>query len=300
MSVVQPCIVNYQPVHSARNVVLKRFFDLLQVAFQLPLPQHLLTRCFGWLADRRSHWFKTLLIRTFTQIYNVDMTEAAVQDINEFNSFNHFFTRALKPHVRPMPTVPVDWISPCDGKLSARGLINNNRLIQAKSIDYPLHHLLGCSPEKCSGFMHGSFATIYLSPRDYHRIHMPRTGRLTEYHYIPGRLYSVSPATTRALPDLFCRNERVVCWFKDSYDKPFVVVLVGAMIVGGIITRWHGRFRHDGISDTLIAPGTTVLLEQGEELGQFLLGSTVILISNGTALDTATDSGVPVRLHQPL
>lgn len=280
--------------------MLKRFFDQLQVAAQLPLPQQLLTRCFGRLANSEIYWVKTVLIRSFIWIYKIDMTEATIVNSNGYASFNAFFTRELKPNTRPMPTQTTDWISPCDGSVSATGIITSNHLIQAKHINYPLHHLLDCTIEQTEAFKRGSFATIYLSPQNYHRVHMPCTGHLTACRYVPGRLFSVSPATTRALPGLFCRNERVINCFNDQYGQPFILVLVGAMIVGGIETVWHGRFQHQNTRSTLSVPTPPIRLQQGQELGRFLLGSTVIMISSTSILSSNIAAGESIRLHQPL
>lgn len=251
----------------------------LLAQLQRPLPQHFLTRIAGWLAAQEIRWLKNLLIKLFDRAYDINWNEAVHQSPDDYASFNDFFTRALKPDARPLPEGD-GLISPCDGALSESGAINDGQLLQAKDIEYPLHHLLGCSNNESEAFDKYHFFTIYLAPKDYHRIHMPQTGTLTRCTHIPGRLFSVSPGTARNIPELFCRNERVVCWFEDQQKRTFIVVLVGAMMVGSIETVWRGRFEHrrDQNAKDYALPVKPIVLERGEEMGRFLMGSTVIVI----------------------
>ncbi len=271
---------------------MKQYFDKCLSQLQRPLPQHLLTRLAGWMASRRTRWFKNMLISLFSKAYKINWKEAAAGHQDDYPTFNDFFARALRPGARPIEKTD-DLISPCDGTLSEHGLITSGRLLQAKHIDYPLQHLLGCPTDQSDVFNNGQYFTIYLAPSDYHRVHMPISGSLIRCTHIPGRLFSVSPSTASNLPGLFCRNERVVCWFEDSNRQPFAVVLVGAMMVGSIATVWHGRFQHRTrrTAQDMPLPVAPVNLQAGSELGHFLMGSTVIVITAGDypQLKTSTD-----------
>lgn len=268
----------------------------LLAQLQRPLPQHLLTRTAGWLASRRTRWFKNMLIGLFSKAYPIKWEEAVGKTRDDYASFNDFFTRALEPGARPLAGTD-GLVSPCDGTLSEYGPVNNGHLLQAKGIDYPLHHLLGCTKKESELYNKHNFFTIYLAPKDYHRIHMPQTGTLTRCTHIPGRLFSVSLGTANNLPGLFCRNERVVCWFEDEQKQPFVVVLVGAMMVGSMQTVWHGRFDHRTrrTAQDMPVPVEQVILQRGEELGRFLMGSTVIIITPSN--DFATKSHLKAQLE---
>jgi phosphatidylserine decarboxylase len=236
-----------------------------------------LTRLAGRVAGAQAGAMSTALIRWFVARYGVDMAEAAEPDIAAYRSFNDFFTRALKPGVRPL--ADADLVCPVDGAISQFGAITGERIFQAKGHAYSATALLGGDASLAARFRDGHFATLYLSPRDYHRIHMPAAGRLRRMIHVPGTLFSVNPATVRGVPGLFARNERVVCLF-DGADGPWVLVLVGATIVGSMATQWHGvvnpprpgRLRDWDYHDRQI------VLEQGQEMGRFLLGSTVVLL----------------------
>ncbi|RTR00777.1 archaetidylserine decarboxylase [Halomonas nitroreducens] len=241
---------------------------------QYPLPQHLLSRLVGHLADCRVAWFKDLAIRAFIRQFKVDMGEAHAPDPRTYPSFNAFFTRPLKDGARP---IGEGLISPADGTLSQFGEIGHGRLIQAKGHDFTAADLLGGDLEAAARFHDGSFATVYLSPSDYHRVHMPVSGTLREMVYVPGRLFSVNAATTHHVPNLFARNERLVCHF-DTAHGPMALVLVGAMIVAAIETVWAGQITplpRGGVQR--IRFDTPVRLEKGEEMGRFKLGSTVVM-----------------------
>ena len=251
--------------------------DRLRVLPQYLLPKRALTAFAGFVAQRRSGARTTALIRWFVAKYRVDMSEAADPDIAGYASFNEFFTRALKPGARPL--APADLVCPVDGAISQFGAIERDQIFQAKGHRYSTTALVGGDSALAAPFENGHYATLYLSPRDYHRIHMPCAGRLRRMVHVPGDLYSVNPTTARGVPGLFARNERVVCVF-DSGRGPFVLVLVGATIVGSMATVWHGvvtpprrsqvqEWRYDD---------RRVVLEQGDELGRFLLGSTVVLL----------------------
>ncbi len=254
--------------------------DHLKALPQYLLPHHLLSRAVGRLVRCRVPLIKNLLIGGFSRLYRIDMTLAADPDPRNYADFNSFFTRALRPGARPIADGAGAVISPVDGCVSLVGAGGDVPLLQAKGHDYTLEQLLG-DARRAAMFEGGSYATIYLSPRDYHRIHMPLSGRLLEMVHIPGRLFSVNPATTRVIPGLFARNERVVCLF-DTDAGPMALVLVGAIFVAGIETVWAGVVTppagrtmhcHDYRSDPA-APR----LERGAEMGRFNMGSTVILL----------------------
>ncbi|MHA6833392.1 archaetidylserine decarboxylase [Ralstonia pseudosolanacearum] len=251
--------------------------ERLFVQLQHLLPKLLITRLFGFFARRRVGALTQWAIRRFVARYNVNLAEAMQTEPGAYATFNDFFTRALRPGARPLATARL--ICPVDGAISQFGRIERDQIFQAKGKSFSSSALLAGNEEQARQFDDGLFATLYLSPRDYHRIHMPCDGRLISMRYVPGELYSVNPATARAIDALFARNERVVCDF-DSPHGPFALVLVGAAIVGSIATAWHGvvnpprsrSVRHWDYRDRHIT------LKQGEEMGRFLLGSTVVLL----------------------
>lgn len=254
--------------------------DSLFILLQHLLPQHLLSRLVGRLAECRTPWVKNLFINWFRQRYQVDMSQALQPDPEAYEHFNAFFTRALKPDARPLDNTPGALLSPADGAISQLGPIEQGRIFQAKGRSYSLNTLLGGDAARAQPFINGQFATIYLSPRDYHRVHMPIAGTLRESIYIPGDLYSVNQVTAAGVDNLFARNERLVAIF-DTELGPMAMVLVGAMIVAGIETVWNGQVaplpRQPLVLDA--APGQKqVQLAAGEEMGRFKLGSTVILL----------------------
>ena len=251
--------------------------DRLAVLPQYLMPKQALTAFAGFVASRRGGARTTRLIRWFVRRYQVDMSEAADPDIASYATFNEFFTRALKPGARPLAAA--DLVCPVDGGVSQFGRIDRDQVFQAKGHHYSTTALVGGDETLARRFEHGSYANLYLSPRDYHRIHMPCDGRLQRMIHVPGPLFSVNPVTARGVPGLFARNERVVCVF-ESAAGPFVMVLVGATIVGSMATVWHG---------VVNAPRTqqvrewryedqSIELRQGEEMGRFLLGSTVVML----------------------
>ncbi|RZI86305.1 MAG: phosphatidylserine decarboxylase [Rubrivivax sp.] len=250
-----------------------RFF----VPLQYVLPKQAMTSFAGAVAGVQGGAVTTRLIRWFVGRYGVNMSEAANADIGSYTSFNEFFTRALKPGARPL--AQADLVCPVDGAISQIGTIEDDQIFQAKGHQYSTRALVGGDALLAAQFQHGSFATIYLSPKDYHRIHMPCDGRLTRMIYVPGDLFSVNPATARGVPGLFARNERVVCVF-ESPQGPFVLTLVGATIVGSMATVWHGVVnppRSKDVREWRYAD-KPVVLKQGDEMGRFLLGSTVVML----------------------
>lgn len=253
------------------------FSDRLAVLPQYALPKQLLTRIFGRFADSRCGWLTSGAIHRFAAHYAVNMAEADNPDLGSYATFNDFFTRALRPGVRPLASSSLT--CPVDGTISQFGQIRAGQIFQAKGHSYTACSLLGGDAELAASFHEGSFATLYLSPSDYHRIHMPCDGSLERMVHVPGSLFSVNPVTARGVPGLFARNERLICLFSSEHG-PFVLILVGATIVGSIATVWHGRVNQ---------PRCTQLREwryaehpqhlgKGEEMGRFMLGSTVIAL----------------------
>ncbi len=247
------------------------------VSLQYLIPQHALTRFAGWVASAEAGAVTTALIRWFIRRYGVDMAEALQPDPARYRSFNDFFTRALKPGARPLASA--DFVCPIDGAVSQRGPIERDQIFQAKGHRYSTTALLGGDVELASHFDNGSFVTLYLSPKDYHRIHMPCAGRLLRMIHVPGDLVSVNPLTARGVPGLFARNERVVCVF-DGDTGPFAMVLVGATIVGSMATVWHGVVNppRPGRLRDWVYNDPALSYRQGQEMGRFLLGSTVVLL----------------------
>ncbi|HRL99172.1 MAG TPA: archaetidylserine decarboxylase [Acidovorax sp.] len=251
--------------------------DRLAVLPQYLLPKQALTTLAGKFASARLGGLTTSVIRWFVGRYQVNMAEAANPDIASYASFNDFFTRALKDGARPLAEASL--ICPVDGAISQFGPIAQDQVFQAKGHSYSTTALVGGDAALGARFENGHFATLYLSPRDYHRIHMPCAGELTRMIHVPGELFSVNPTTARGVPGLFARNERVVCVF-ESDQGPFVLVLVGATIVGSMATVWHGQVnppRTGTLRQWDYAPGQ-VRLQKGEEMGRFLLGSTVVML----------------------
>jgi len=251
--------------------------DRLAVLPQYLLPKQALTVLAGKFASLQGGKLTTSAIRRFVARYNVNMAEAANPDIASYATFNDFFTRALKPGARPL--AEADLVCPVDGAISQFGAIEKDQIFQAKGHSYSTTALVGGDAQLAARFENGHFATLYLSPRDYHRIHMPCAGELARMIHVPGDLFSVNPTTARGVPGLFARNERVVCVF-ESAQGPFVLVLVGATIVGSMATVWHGLVnppRPGTLRQWDYAAGQ-VSLGQGDEMGRFLLGSTVVML----------------------
>ncbi|MEO7359864.1 MAG: archaetidylserine decarboxylase [Gemmatimonadaceae bacterium] len=247
------------------------------VLLQYLLPKQALTAVAGKFASAKAGALTTSVIRWFVRTYRVDMNEAAESDITRFDSFNDFFTRSLKPGVRPIAAASL--VCPVDGAISQCGPLNGDQVVQAKGHAYSTTALVGGDTSLSSPFNNGHFATIYLSPRDYHRIHMPCDGQLTRMIYVPGALFSVNPTTAQHVPGLFAINERLVCVFEGA-QGPFVMVLVGATIVGSMATVWHGvvNATRTGTMREWRYEAGAVSLAKGAEMGRFFLGSTVVLL----------------------
>lgn len=250
----------------------------IKVLPQYLLPKQALTTFAGRVAGAKGGAMTTGLIRWFVDKYGVNMDEAVNPDIESYGSFNEFFTRPLREGVRPL--ADADFICPVDGAISQFGEVDDHQIFQAKGHAFTTTQLVGGDASLAANFQHGSFANLYLSPKDYHRLHMPCDGRLTRMIYVPGALFSVNPTTARGIPGLFARNERVVCVFKSPEHGPFVMTLVGATIVGSMATVWHGvvnppraakvcEWRYDE---------ENIVLKKGEEMGRFLLGSTIVML----------------------
>lgn len=265
--------------------------DRLIALIQYPLPHHLLSKLMFWATRCRWRPFKLAFTRFIIKRFDIDMSIAANQDLDSYQHFNEFFTRPLKPEARPIASQADAVACPVDGTVSQLGPIEDGRVYQAKGHDYSLKTLLGGLDHLQERFAGGQFATIYLSPRDYHRIHMPLTGTLSETVYVPGRLFSVNPATTRAIPGLFARNERMVTIFETEHG-PMAVILVGAIFVAGIETVWSGNY-----GDQIFRPFEhfigknlpPISLEKGDEMGRFNMGSTVVLLFGPGHMDWHTD-----------
>ncbi len=259
--------------------MLKSLRKSIFVNLQYCLPHHLISRIVGLVAQCENHFIKKQFIHRFAKHYQVNMDEAEQPELDDYPNFNAFFTRALTVNARPIDVQADGVISPADGMISNLGKIASGNIIQAKDMHYSALSLLGGDVDDAQPFLDGDFATIYLAPKDYHRLHMPISGTLTKMIHIPGRLFSVNPTTAESVPNLFARNERVVALFDTAYG-PMALVLVGAMIVASIETIWHG----------IVSPpmrsqiqrwdysGETIQLEKGYEMGRFRLGSTIIIL----------------------
>lgn len=276
--------------------------EKLKVYLQYCIPQHGLSRLVGFLASTRNPLISQLFIRIFAKAFGITLDEAQKDKFNQFASFNDFFTRALQPEARPIAEGDNTLVCPADGTVSQQGLVDDGQIVQAKGHDYSIRDLLGGDHQDAEQFDGGHFTTVYLSPKDYHRLHMPCTGKLTKMVYVPGALFSVNPATVRNVPNLFARNERVVCFF-DTEFGPMALVLVGATIVASIETVWSG----------VVTPPTgpsvftwhykdeeAITLQKGEEMGRFKLGSTIICVfpKDGIEFDESYVNDTVVQMGQ--
>jgi len=269
-------------------------------ALQAILPQHLLSRLVGKLAQlERPVWLKNLLIRSFMKRYDIDLTEATCSSGEDFPHFNAFFTRSLREGTRPLASS--EWIHTADGVLSQRGGVSSGQVVQAKGRDYSVQALLAGTEEEASRYASGCFATTYLSPRDYHRVHMPIRGLLVKTRYVPGDLFSVNAATVDRVDGLLARNERLVCFF-ETEQGGVAVVMVGAMIVAGIATVWGGREAPGAgeIREQVWTANEAPLLEAGQEMGRFFLGSTVVLVTEAADLRWTNEVGEAVTVRSSL
>jgi phosphatidylserine decarboxylase len=276
--------------------------DRLKILLQHFLPKQHLTVWAGRIAGARGGSKTTRLIRWFVGKYGVDMNEAENAEIGSYESFNDFFTRPLRPGARPL--ADADFVCPVDGAISQFGAIDDHHILQAKGHRFTTTELVGGDSTLAADFRHGSFANLYLSPKDYHRLHMPCDGELARMIYVPGSLFSVNPTTARGVPNLFARNERVVCVFKSPEFGSFVMVLVGATIVGSMATVWHGVVnpRRTGKVAEWTYADERILLKKGEEMGRFLLGSTIVMLfQQGTiSFNQSWAPERPVRLGEAM
>lgn len=268
--------------------------DRLKILLQHMLPKQRLTTLAGRVAGAEGGAWTTRLIRWFIRTYAVDMSEAVNPDVASYKSFNDFFTRPLKVGSRPIATA--DFACPVDGAISQFGTIDDDQIVQAKGHRFTTTDLVGGDAALAGQFRHGAFANLYLSPKDYHRLHMPCDGTLTRMIHVPGKLFSVNPTTARGLPNLFARNERVVCVFASPEHGPFVMVLVGATIVGSIATVWHGvvNQKRTRTPSEWTYTDQDIVLKKGAEMGRFLLGSTVVMLFQQGAI-TFNEDWVPER-----
>jgi len=275
--------------------------EILTVLPQYLLPHHLLSSWMSKLTHCENRVWKNLFIRVITRVYGVNIQEAKYQDIEHYASFNQFFTRELKDGARPIAAGADAIVSPADGVVSQIGAISNGQIIQAKGHHYSVQELLGDDAEAAQQFENGQFATIYLSPKDYHRLHMPLTGQLTQMLHIPGRLFSVNNTTANAVPKLFARNERVVCYF-DTVAGPMALILVGAIFVSSVETQWHGVVTPPSVTKIRRwqYPPQAVQLEKGAEMGRFNMGSTIIVLfgKDNMAWQGGLTAGNPVKLGE--
>ena len=262
--------------------------DQLAVLPQYLMPKLAMTRLAGRIASAEWGALTTWVIEGFISRYKVNMSEAVHEDPAHYKSFNEFFTRPLKEGVRPLASST--WVCPVDGAISQCGAIELDQIFQAKGHQYSTRALVGGDAALAAQFQNGQFATLYLSPRDYHRIHMPIAGKLLRMIHVPGDLFSVNPTTARGVPGLFARNERVVCEF-ETVQGPMVLVLVGATIVGSMATVWHGQVNppRPGMVREWHYDTQNVLLQKGEEMGRFLLGSTVVMLFQQNSIAFPTD-----------
>ena len=288
---------------SARNPLRDRLF----VASQYLLPQHFLSRLVHRLTRSRSPRVKNALIKSFIRGFSPDMSDALQRDPLAYPSFNEFFTRALRPGARPTAQRGV-LVSPVDGAISQIGRLDSSRMMQAKGHSYSLERLLDCGDTQAhwaAAFVGGCFATLYLAPFNYHRIHMPLDGTLRAAWYVPGRLFSVNAVTAASVPALFTRNERIVCIFEDG-SRLFALVLVGALFVGSMETVWHGEVTPRSPRKYLELPLDTarapLRLGTGDEMGRFNMGSTVILITPPNMIEwlSTVQAGDRISVGQPL
>lgn len=254
------------------------------------------------MTRNRTVWFKNLLIRGFLRLYPVDVAEAAAAVPEGYESFNAFFTRTLKPGLRPLDADPAAIPSPADGRIQQIGAIRDQQILQVKGMDYRLDELLGGDAEAAAAYRNGSFATIYLAPSDYHRVHSPFGGEITAMTYVAGELWSVNARTAARIPRLFARNERIVCHGRASWGR-FAVILVGALNVGSVSTTWAGEvLPRRGGSQHWDYGNKEIRVERGGPLGQFNMGSTVILLlpAGLARWNDTLRPGDPLRMGQTL
>ena len=253
--------------------------DFFKTFWQYLVPKHFLSTLMHWLMNRETPWFSQFIIKQLVKVYGVNLAEAERTAIEDYRSVNDFFTRSLAADARPIDANTNSIVSPADGKISQAGTLKHNQLIQAKGYDYSVEALLGGDITLAKSFYNGDFAVVYLSPKDYHRIHMPMDGKLLSMTYVPGDLFAVNPATVRMVPDLFARNERLVLSFETAIG-PMVLVMVGAIFVGSMETVWQGKITPDYGTSLKYWDYTDQSLHfaKGQEIGRFNMGSTVVML----------------------
>ena len=277
--------------------------DRLFIGMQYLLPQHALSRIVGWIAASRVGLVRTALIRAFLSRYAVDLAEAAQPSADRYESFNDFFTRPLRAGARSFDAGPGAALCPADGIVSQAGPVAGDTLLQAKGIGYSATALLGGDAALAAEFQGGAFATVYLAPHNYHRVHMPMAGTLRIARFVPGDLFSVNATTADSVPGLFTRNERIACVF-DTASGPLAVVLIGALFVGSMSLAWAGRVRAVGSRKPRDLPclDPIIALDRGAELGWFNMGSTVVVLlpPRGPVLHEGIAAGRSVRVGEPI
>jgi len=287
--------------NKAKKMSLPEFRDRLFILSQYCIPQHTLSRLIGYLADCENPWLKSKIIQLFSHFFPINMAEAERENHEQYVSFNDFFTRELKAGARPIVQDENTIASPADGAISEIGTIEKDQLLQAKGHKYSLLALLGGDTALAEQFNNGAFATIYLSPKDYHRVHMPLAGTLQKTLYVPGKLFSVNQTTANNVPGLFARNERLVCVFETD-SGPMIVILVGAMIVAAIETVWAGQIAPQSKKVNAIDLTKTIELNKGGEMGRFKLGSTAIVLfpENTVTWNETLENGSAIQLGELL
>lgn len=259
---------------------MAKLMDFIKVTPQYFIPKHMLSSGMHWFMQVETPWIKNNVIKLLTKIYGINISEAADEDINNYPHFNAFFTRALKPEARPIDDTPNCWVSPVDGLISQSTHIEGNKIIQAKCHPYTVEALVGGDIGYAKQFNNGEAAVIYLSPKDYHRIHTPVDAKLLSMTYVPGDLFAVNPATVRQVDGLFARNERLVIRFENEHG-PFCLIMVGAIFVGSMETVWEGKITPD-YEPTIQHwdyQDENIQFNKGDEIGRFNMGSTVVLLT---------------------
>ena len=277
--------------------------DFIKVTPQYLIPKHMLSSGMHWFMQVETVWIKNAIIKLLTKIYGINVSEAADENIDNYPHFNAFFTRALKPEARPIDETPDSWVSPVDGLISQSTSINGNKIIQAKCHDYTVEALVGGDISYAQQFTNGDAAVIYLSPKDYHRIHMPIDAKLLSMTYIPGDLFAVNPATVRQIEGLFARNERLVIRF-ESEKGPFCLVMVGAIFVGSMETVWQGKItpEYTPIIKHWDYQEEDIHFKKADEIGRFNMGSTVVLLTPEQQLPELgkINGNTPIQMGQLL
>jgi len=282
---------------------MANIMDFIKVAPQYVIPKHFLSTVMHSFMQVETPWVKNNVIKLLTKIYGIDISEAADENIDNYPHFNAFFTRALKPEARPIDSTPDSWVSPVDGLISQSTHIEKNHIIQAKAHPYTVEALVGGDIEYAKQFHNGDAAVIYLSPKDYHRIHMPVDAKLISMTYVPGDLFAVNPSTVRQIPGLFARNERLVIRFENE-QGPFCLIMVGAIFVGSMETVWEGKItpEYEPTIQHWDYAEESISFNKGDEIGRFNMGSTVVLVTPEQQLPELgkIQTNTPIKMGQHL